>query len=154
MHVEHLLFLMCVWVGISIWCVLKLSEWKESFWGNFWGPPNLSSSCDNNHTCQTNVLQKHHFWRVYMMKIPLKIDAKSKKNCMRRWRPAVLRGPCIYSWRAHCLPDFCQKGWTGDWQCCGRSCWLGGVSHWLGRASNTVTVTLDIDRMLLHKFLY
>ena len=41
---------MGVGVRISFWFVIKLSEWNESFLGNFWGPPNLSSSCDNNYT--------------------------------------------------------------------------------------------------------
>ena len=33
-----------------------------------------------------------------------------KKSFLRRWPPVALRGFRIYSWNAHCLPDFCQKG--------------------------------------------
>jgi len=57
------------------------------------------------------------------MKTPVRINAKSlsdalphsKKKCLRRWPPAILQGFRIYSWSAHCLPDFCQKGCPGVW---------------------------------------
>ena len=52
------------------------------------------------------------------MEKPLRIHTKSlsdtlapsKKNCLPRWLPMARRGFRIYSWSAHCLPDFCQKG--------------------------------------------
>ena len=54
------------------------------------------------------------------MKNPLRIHARllsdalapSKTNCLQRWRPAAVRDTRIYSWSTHCLPDFCQKGWS------------------------------------------
>jgi len=114
------LFVMGVGVGISFWCVLKLCEWHQSFFWNFWGPPNLLSSCDNNYSYVKHVFFKHViFWRYAIIEKPLRIHAKSlcnalapfKKNCLRRWPAAALRCFRIYSWSAHCLPDFCQKGW-------------------------------------------
>jgi len=114
-------FLMGAGVGISFWCILKLCEWNELFLGNFWDPPNLSSCCDNNHTYVKHVSFKNIILgRHKIMKNPLRIHAKSlsdalapsKNKCLRRWYPATVRGSRIYSWSAHCLPDFCQKGWS------------------------------------------
>ena len=115
------LFFMGVGVGISFWCVLKLSEWKQSFFWNFWCPPNLLSSCDNNYSYVEHVyLKSVILGRYEMIKKPLRIHAKSlsdalapsKKKCSRRWYPATVRGSRICSWSAHCLQDFCQKGWS------------------------------------------
>jgi len=111
-------FSMGVRVGNSFWCVLKLSEWHESFVGisefcwNFWGFPNLSSSCDNNYSYVKDVsFRSVIFGRYKMIKKPLRIHAKSlsdalapsKKNCLRRWPPAALRG-----FRIPAVPIVCQ----------------------------------------------
>jgi len=132
------LFLIGVGVGISF-CVLKLCEWNELFLGNFWGPPNLSSSCDNNYTDVKHVSFKNIILGRYkMIKNPLRIHAKSlsdalapsKKNCLRRLYPATVRGSHIYSRSAHCLPDFCQKGWSKGF------CRLHKLAHQQGMIRN------------------
>jgi len=83
------LFSMGVGVGISFWCVLKLSEWNQSFVGisefcwNFWGPPNLSSSCNNNFSYVKHVFFKSViFGRYKMIKKPLRIHAKSLSDAL------------------------------------------------------------------------
>jgi len=100
-------------------CIKTLWMKSEFFW-NFWGSPNLSSSCDNDYSYFKHVSFKSIiFGRYKMTKKPLRIHAKSlsdalapsKKNCLQLWPSAALRGFCIYSCSAHCLPDFCQKGW-------------------------------------------
>jgi len=107
-----------LWPTELVWH--RLGYWNESFFGNFWGPPNFSSSCDNNHTYVKHLSFKNIIFGWYkMIKKPLRIHAKSlsdalapsKKNCLRRWLRVALRSFRIYSWSAHCLPDFCQKGW-------------------------------------------
>jgi len=119
------LFFMGDGVGISLSCVLKLSEWNQHFLWNIWGPPNLSSNCDKNYPYVKHVSCKSViFGRYKMMEKPLRILAKSlsdalassNKNCLRCCPPAALRGFRIHTWSAHCLSDFCQKGW---WRGCG-----------------------------------
>ena len=120
-------FVMGVGVGISFWCVLTWWMKSELCW-NFWGPPNLSSSCKNNSSYVKQVSFKNViFGRYKMIGKPLRIHAKSlsdalhppKTNCLRRWPPAALQGFRIYSRSAHCLPDFCQKGCRGvKWKHC------------------------------------
>jgi len=60
------------------------------------------------------------FGKYEMMKKPLRIQAKSlsdalapsKKKSLRRRPSAALQGFRIYSWSAHCLPDFARKANT------------------------------------------
>jgi len=82
-------FSMGVGVGISFWCVLKLSEWNHSFLGisefcwNFWGPPNLSPSCNNNFSYVKHVSFKSViFGRYKMIKKPLRMHAKSLSDAL------------------------------------------------------------------------
>ena len=98
-------------------CTIKLSKWDENFCGNFWGSPNLSSYRDNNYIYVKHVSFKNINFGGYKM---IKTAEYSKslsdplapsKNCLRRWPAAALRGFCIYTWSANCLPDLCQKGW-------------------------------------------
>jgi len=113
------LFYMGVGVGISFWCVLKLSEWNQSFVG-------ISEIHSTFHQVATIIIHmsnmcpsKASFLEgIKWLKKPLRIHAKSlsdalapsKKNFLWRWPPVALRGFCVYSWSAHCLQEFCQKG--------------------------------------------
>jgi len=72
------------------------------------------------YLCQTCVLQKHHFGKVWdngkttenSRKVALwRASNLLKKYCLWCWPTAPLRSIHIYSWSAHCLPDFCQKAW-------------------------------------------
>jgi len=72
-----------------------------------------------------------------MMKPLLKIHAKSlsdalapsKKNCLRCWPLAALRGVRIYSWSAHIVSYFGQKGWL-------HTEGTAQVSEWLNISDN------------------
>jgi len=114
------LFSMGAGVGILFRCVLKLFERNELLLENFWGPLKLSSSCDNNYKYVKHVSFKNIiFARCKMMKTPLRIHAKSLSDALAPSKKKRLRlvssdcaRNCICSWSAHCLPDFCRKGWS------------------------------------------
>jgi len=96
--------------GISFWCVLKLSEWNESFFGNFWGPPNLSSSCDNNYSYFKHESFKSLISRRYkMMKKPLRIHAKSLSDALA---PSTKRFACSAGLRRLCEDSAFMAGVT------------------------------------------
>ena len=112
-------FFMDVGFGVSFQCEFKVSEWNESFFGNVWGPPNLSSSCNNNSTYVKYVSLKNViFGRYKMIKKPLRTHAKSLSDALapsKKKLPAALASGgsarLQHIWNAHCLPDFGQKGW-------------------------------------------
>jgi len=80
------LFFMGVGVGISFWYVLKLSEWNQSLFWNFWGPPNLSSSCDNIDSYVKHVSFKSVIFGRY--KKIIKTAENSRKVAL--WRASTL----------------------------------------------------------------
>ena len=107
------LFFMGVWIGISFWCVLKLSEWRESFFGNFWGPPNLSSNCDYNNTYVKHESFKTIIFGGYkIIKTSLKIHAKSLSDALAPFKKnacgAGLRQLCEASAFIAGVPIVCQ----------------------------------------------
>ena len=92
---------------------------KSEFCWNFCNPPNLSSSCDNNYSYVKHVSFKSIIFGRYKMikktaensrKVALRCASTLQKNFLWRWPPVALRGFCVYSWSAHCLQEFCQKG--------------------------------------------
>ena len=114
------LFSMGVGVRISFWSVLKLSEWNQSFVGisefcwNFWGPPNLSSCCNNKYSCVKNVSFKSViFGRYKMIKKPLRIHTKSLSDALAPSKKkfvcgAGLRQLCKASTFIAGVPIVCQ----------------------------------------------
>jgi len=63
--------------------VLELSKWNDRFFGKLWGPPNLSSSCDNKYTYVKHVSFKNIiFGRYQIIKKPLRIHAKSLSDAL------------------------------------------------------------------------
>jgi len=116
---------------------------KSEFCWNFWGSPNLSTGCDNNSSYVKHVSFKSViFGRYKMIKKRQRIHAKSlskalapskKNNCLLRWPPVALRCFRIYSRSAHCLPDFCQKGWP--LRCCTSIIWSSALVQALSSLS-------------------
>jgi len=72
------------YIRISYWCVAKLSGWNERFIGNFWGVPNLSSSCDDNHIYVKHVFFKNFiFGRLKMIKKLWKFKSHSASTLQK-----------------------------------------------------------------------
>jgi len=91
------LFFMGVGVGILFWCVLKLIQWNQSFFWNFWGPPNLSASCDNNHSyfkheSSNSVI----FGRYKMIKKPLGIHEKLFSDALAPSKKKIASGAGLW----------------------------------------------------------
>jgi len=98
----------------------------RAFSGNFWSLPNFSSSCDDNYTYVKDVSFKMIiFGGQTLMKALLKIHAKPQNSDALAPSKKIACGADLQrlcgsarllhlSWRAQCLPHFCQEGW---WQC-------------------------------------
>ena len=115
------LFLMGAGVGFSFWCILKFCEWNKFVFGNFWGPPILSSSCDNNYTYVKHVSFKNIILGRYkMMETPLRIHAKSLSDVLapskKNMLAALVSSDCARL--PHLKPEcplfarFLPEGWS------------------------------------------
>ena len=92
------LFLMGVGVRILFQFILKLGEWIESLIGNFWGPPNLSSSCDNDYTYVKCLSSKNITFGVYKIADQLlnATSAPSSKSLKYKKERKTISSPIMW----------------------------------------------------------